>query len=45
MSSIQTVEGFNLTILGEGFYAANISKDEFDERWISRIYSSELTVM
>lgn len=45
MSSIPTVEEFNLKIWGEGFYANNISKIEFDEIWNSRIYSGRLTVM
>lgn len=45
MSSIPTVEEFNLKIWGEGFYATNISKVEFDEIWNNRIYSGRLTVL
>lgn len=40
---IPTVDEFNAKVWGEGFYAAIISKDEFDEIWNTGIYNESLT--
>lgn len=45
MCPIPTVQDFNRKIWGNGFYANNISKDEFDEVWNKRIYSGMLSAM
>ena len=40
---IPTVEELNAKVWGEGFYAAVISKEEFDELWNTKIYRGNLT--
>ena len=42
---IPTVDEFNTKVWGEGFYAAIISKEEFDEIWNTRIYSGSLVAI
>ena len=42
---IPTVDEFNTKVWGEGFYAAIISKEEFDEIWNTRIYSGNLVAI
>lgn len=43
--STPTVDEFNAKILGEGFYATVISKEEFDEIWNTGIYNGDLVTM
>ena len=40
---IPTVDELNAKVWGEGFYAAVISKEEFDELWNTKIYRGNLT--
>ena len=42
---IPTVEELNAKVWGEGFYAAVISKEEFDELWNTKIYRGNLTAL
>ena len=42
---IPTADEFNAKVWGEGFYAAIISKEEFDEIWNTRIYSGSLVAI
>lgn len=42
MCPIPTVEELNENIWGEGFYAINISKEEFYRIWDTKIYNGSL---
>ncbi len=42
---IPTVDELNAKVWGDGFHAAVISKEEFDEIWNTRIYSGSLVAV
>jgi len=42
---IPTVDELNNKIWGEGFYATVISKEEFEEMWITKTYDGSLTAV
>ncbi len=42
---IPTVDEFNAKVWGEGFHAAIVSKEDFDEIWNTKIYNGRLAAV